>query len=612
MLNRANVLLVVLTSVIGLAACQPGQPTVPQEVPTNVPTATVLVDGEPAVNSETSAAPAEFAPGESNTAGFQELLSYVSPQWIERQQGDVLGAAIQLVDVAQLRRDLAIPPSTGADQAREKTDLILALSNQGFDISSIDDKNPASYAKWGWDVADIEQSLVFADDFSAIMLGHFDQSVISSRLEEKGYQASSYGGFTLFLKDVKPLKQEPLFAWKDRTLIISSDEGTLKSLIDRKASGKPGLDRSAAMQQILPYLAGAWGAYLAPRGSLAGYPLWLRMQAAVNSDQASAKSWLAARSNRAGQIGWDLLAISWRGKPPIALQFLYLYPTAADAQKDVELVKESLTTAPSFRLNQAWGKSVALETVEARDMLLVATATTNNESLVGTAQLNEEWSFFPIRSVATSADGASSPDAAATTSTESTPLDAGWVRYTKAVEGFSLALPAEWLQFDLNPAAVDDVLQKMADDEPALKSMLTDQLRNAAATGLKFFGFEMPQDSTSREFALMNVVQSSAPSELPLETLGTELRRQYNEFSTIVKPVKLERVRLPAGEARRFTYTQNRLDEAGKPRELVLTQYLLINGSGYPFLLSFGAPASQAEIYAPIFEEIAQSFQFVK
>jgi hypothetical protein len=612
MLNRVSVLLVVLASVIGLAACQPGQPTVPQEVPIDAPTATESVDGTTAVNSETSTTQAELTLGESNTDGFQEILSYVSPEWIEREQGDVLGAAIQLVDVAQIRRDLAIPPITGASPPREKTDLILALSNQGFSISLIDSKNPSSFAKWGWDVANIEQSLVFADDFTSIMLGNFDQSTISDRLEEKGYQASSYGDFTLYLKDVKPMKQEPLFAWKDRTLIISSDEGTLKNLIDRKASGKPGLDRSAALQKILPYLAGAWGAFLAPRGSLEGYPLWLRLQLAVDSDQASAKPWLAARSNQAGQIAWDMLAISWRGKPPITLRFLYLYPTAADAQKDVELVKESLTTAPSFRLNQAWGKSLTLETAAARDTLVVATATTNNEALVSAAWLNREWALFPIRSVATSANASSSPNAAVTTSTESVPLDSGWVRYTKAVEGFSLALPSEWLQFDVNPTAVDSVLKKMADDEPALKSMLTDQLRSAAATGLKFFGFEMPHDLTSREFALVNVMQSSVPSELPLETLGTNLRGQYNEMSTVVKPVKLERIRLPAGEARRFTFTQNRLDGTGKTQEIVLTQYLLLNGSGYPVLLSFGAPASQAEIDAPIFEEIAQSFQFVK
>jgi hypothetical protein len=600
----------IFAGLINLAACQSSQPVAPP-VSSTAPTVAVSAGDATVLPAETPPAQSMPVSSDSSKNGFQELLSYVSPQWIERRNGDVLGAGIQLVDVAQVRRDLSIPPITGADSSKAKVNLILGLNNQGFDVTSIDSKSPSSFQKWGWDVADVDQPLIFRDDYTSIMRGNFDQSIIRDRLEAQGYQASTYGGFTLFLKAGRPSKQEPQFAWKDDTLIIGWEEATVRSLVDRKTRGKPGLDQSAAVQKIMPRLAGAWGAYLVPRGSLDGYARWLQLQSMMAKGQSFYKPWVDARLKQAGQIAWDALAIRWQGKQPTNLQFIYLYPTSDEAQKDVDLVKESVTTAPSFNRNQPWGKVLNLGIVAADDALVVATVTTTNESLLGKAIRDEEWALFAIRNVSTATNTASTPNSAATTSTETALLDSGWIRYTKESEGFALALPPEWLQVDMNPATIDAALKKLANSDPKFKSMLTEQVRSAAANGLKFFGFNVPKDLTSEEIALMNVSKSSTATDMPLETIARAALNQYNELPTVLKPVTLERVQLPAGDARRFHAKLKLQDGTGKAREVELIQYILING-GYPYIISFNVPSGQAETYAPIFEKIVQSFQFVK
>jgi hypothetical protein len=524
----------IFAGLIILAACQAGQPVAPQ---VTSPTPTVAVSAGDAAAFPTETPSVQTMPASSGSIenGFQELLSYVSPQWIERHDGDVFGAGIQLADVAQVRQDLSIPLITGASSSKEKVNLILGLSNQNFGVTPNDSKSPSSFQKWGWDIADIDQTLTFGDDYTSIMRGNFDRPIIKDRLEAQGYQASTYGGFTLFLKAGKPARQEPQFAWKGDTLIIGWEEATVRSLIDRKTSGKAGLDQSATMQKIMPHLAGAWGVYLAPRGSLDGYARWLQLQSMTAKDQSFYKPWLDARLKRAGQIAWDALAISWHGKQPVDLQFLYLYPTQDEAQKDTDLVKESLTTAPNFNRNQPWGKVLNLETVEIDDAFVVATVTTTNESLIGKAIRDEEWALFAIRNVPTAANAANTPSSAATTSTEATQLDSGWIRYTKEAEGFSLALPPEWLQIDMNPATIDTALKKLANSDPSLKSMLTEQIRSATANGLKFYGFDLPNDLASREVVQVNVSKSSERIYLPLETLASAILTQYNELPTVVK-----------------------------------------------------------------------------
>ncbi|HTP09247.1 MAG TPA: hypothetical protein VMP08_13420, partial [Anaerolineae bacterium] len=422
MRKRESVLSVILAGMIGVVACQASPSVTSQVVPTVTATAEIVGDST-AFPAETPLAQPTTEPINSGENGFQELLSYVSQQWLERHAGDVLGMGIQLADVAQVRQDLSIPVITGASSSKEKVDLILALNNQNFDITSVDSKSPTSYQRYGWDIADVDQALIFRDDYTSIVRGKFDPACIKDRLVAQGYQASAYGDFTLFLKANKPTKHEPQFAVKDDTVIIGWNEAPVRSLIDRKATGRPGLDQSAAMQKLLPHLADAWGVYLAPRGSLDDYSLWLRVQSMTAKDQPFYKSWLDARVKKAGQIAWDALAISWQGKQPINLQFLYLYPTQDEAQKDVDLVKESLTTAPFLSRNEPWGKMLKLETVAADDGLILATATTSNDGLVGNAINGEEWALFPIRSVSAEVSAASTPSA--TTSIESTQLDSG-------------------------------------------------------------------------------------------------------------------------------------------------------------------------------------------
>ncbi len=611
MLKRSPLMALIAALLLALTACQSAAPAA---TPTPV-APTVESTLAPTVPAPTVPAPTEVPatstpepPATLDTAGWRELLSYVSPEYLDRRSGDVIGPGIGLLDVAQVRADLSIPMISGEDPSKAKINLILGLNTQGFGLKPLDSTSPSFFGTWGWDIADVDQVLLFHEDYTYIVRGRFNNSAIKAAFEKQGYQSSAQGEFTLYLKEVKPPKhQQPQFAWKADTLIIGETEAAIKSLIERKASGKPGLDEAPALQAVLERSMGRWGVYFAPPGSMSGYAYWLKIHSMLASESSVYRAWVEARSGQDAAIAWDVMAVSWQGKLPSDLQFLYVYGTEQQAADDVDLVKSSMTDAPDFNHNRPWSKVLTDVTVERERNVIIGQATTTNEGLLGSAIQNEEWALLPIR-VGASAASAAQPSA---TRPDVTALDNGWYLYTMQSDGFALPLPPHWVQVDLRAGAIDAMLAPLMEKNPRFKEIMSDQVRQALKAGFKFLGFDFPDDATSDSYAAANVMKVPNTGGMPLETVARTLLNQYNEATFVVKPVKMQRVRLPVGEAREYQFHEKLVDATGKAREIAITQCLIVSGEDL-YLITLSAMSDQAEAYAADFEQIIQGFQLVK
>ncbi len=531
------------------------------------------------------------------------LLSYVSPEWANDHTGDVLAGEIVLLDIARMRHDLNIGPITGTDNRKAKLPLISGINMQGYGADYMD----ADYFKqWGWDMADVDQQLLFLDDGTLILLGHFDRPAIKERLAAQGYQARPLGDFTIYTKDAPRASQ---FALKADTLIISPKTSVVESLIERKGAARPGLDQHPAIAAFLPHLDDIWGVVFAPRGDVAAYSRLL--EALSTMPEASVppmKQWLEARREQTPQIAWDVMAVGWRGsKTSTDLTFLYYYLSTDDARQDVALLKTALTESPSFwGRSRLWADLVALKDVTAQGKVLIAQATTNSKSLIGASITNSDWGFLPIRSVGKSTAAPPSPSGIVTST-----LDSGWTLYTKEVDGFAIALPPDWLQFDFDPKTIDAALQRVQKQNPELGKLLTEQARQATATGIKLLAYDLSSTGKTTGFTVnMSVARADMPYPHSLDTIVSMIVEQSEKMSTVVKPIKTEHVSLEAGDAQRIQVTQ-KVNVGGKSMTLTSTEYMLIGGESL-YLVTLTTPPDLLNKYDPTFKQIAESFRLVK
>ncbi|HLF26137.1 MAG TPA: hypothetical protein VJG32_07365 [Anaerolineae bacterium] len=602
MFNRPSTAFIFSIVAISLAACQSTAAPSPAAAPTSAPATTSAATPTP---PRQNVAPTEEPIHAVKAGSLKSLLEYVSPTWADSHGWGVIGPALHFFDIAQMREDLDISPTlTGADEFKAKIDLILGVNSQGFSMAPLGIKEPDAFERWGWDIADLDQALCFEDDWTTILRGDFSRPEIKERFVEQGYRLRPAGEFMLYLKDEEPL----CFAQTSDLMIISTSPTVIESLIERKTSGRPGLDRDPAMKAFMNQLNGAWGAFLAPRGDAGAYSGWLYwMEELYGKSKDPIRSWLDQWKDQQPQIAWDVMAVGWRGSPSThALTFLYSYPSPAEAEKDVELVKAALTESPAFAAARTWANLLQLDSVEVHERILAATASTTSDELIAHAQRDENWGFLPVRPVPAEqavAEDWSSPDA------EVTELGSGWMLYRVEAEGFAIALPADWVHFDLGATAMVALLENMREVDPEAAGAIEEEARMAAAAGIKFYAFNL-KEVTANGMANLLIIKS--PDEgMPLEIIARMLLNQYRDSAVTEQPIERQRVHLPTGAAEQIQVHQKSDDPLSGSFDITITHYVLVE-NGYAYVITFAAPYEQAADYNSTFAEIIQTFRLVK
>lgn len=198
------------------------------------------------------------------------------------------------------------------------------------------------------------------------------------------------------------------------------------------------------------------------------------------------------------------------------------------------------------------------------------------------------------------------PEATSASAAAETPAD--WKRFEVAGEGFTVNLPPEWEQVDMNSSdiskSVGDILARTGNINENLQS----QVESMAASGVKFFGFDVSESGTTNGITTnINVIKQSIGAKVPLDAIEQANLQQIKDVLK-VENIESTRVSLPAGEAIKLVYSPEMQVSADQKIQTALTQYIIVADTDM-YVVSMTAAPEKAETYAPVFEQIGQSLE---
>jgi hypothetical protein len=187
--------------------------------------------------------------------------------------------------------------------------------------------------------------------------------------------------------------------------------------------------------------------------------------------------------------------------------------------------------------------------------------------------------------------------------------ETGWPLYEVKAEGFGLALPPEWRQFDMNPKTFEAKFQEALKQNPQFEPMLGN-LRQQVTSGVKFFGFDPATVRTG--FATnVNVIRHPLPGRMNLDAAATGALKEIESLPTVNKPVAHARVNAAAGDCERFRFKMVMKTPNGKNLAISTTQFLFVKENESYVVTLTTLPEYETK-YAATFDKIGQSFQFIK
>jgi hypothetical protein len=367
------------------------------------------------------------------------------------------------------------------------------------------------------------------------------------------------------------------------------------------------------MAQILPRLAGLWSVLLATAGnveSTQGY--FERIPSAFPDYEKVLKEKWPERLTTDLELAWDVLGIGCKGaKPEVAFTIVYHYPTAAEAEQDISLFKRILTDNPSISSPvRLWSDKLDLQTTKRDGEVLIAQATARTDNIFETAITNSDFTFLSVRTVPHAVHA--TPTMISPAKAITSPYGSDWTLYTNERDGFAVALPPQWAQINLDPDMLEAGLKTWQDQNPDLPKDFGDQARRAAASGMKFMGFDMSSAGRRASFQVnVNVMRMDLPRAWSLDYAVSQIMQQLDNVATIAKPLQHQRVQLKAGEAEKLQLTQQLTLLSGQDLKVEGTQYYFVQGNSL-YVLSLVAPTKYSQNYTELFQQITDSFQFVK
>lgn len=188
-----------------------------------------------------------------------------------------------------------------------------------------------------------------------------------------------------------------------------------------------------------------------------------------------------------------------------------------------------------------------------------------------------------------------------------TKTEDGWSLYEISSEGFALALPPDWRQFNMDPATFDATMKATLRTDPQLKTLLGN-LRLQIKSGVKFFGVD---EATIHSGFATNVNILTVRSGGSLDAAVADTLKELGRQAAIAKPIKQERIKVLAGDCERFRYNLTMKGPMGKPIILSINQLLVTRGEMGNVITMTTLPEQEAK-YADIFERIAQSFRYTR
>ena len=203
---------------------------------------------------------------------------------------------------------------------------------------------------------------------------------------------------------------------------------------------------------------------------------------------------------------------------------------------------------------------------------------------------------------------AASESPTASTATPEADLPDGWRRITLAEKGFSLAVPAAWV--DMSLGNLSDGMDAIAGANPQIAN-IWNETRSAIENGkIALFAFDdRPEVATAAFRSNVNVISPSGA--LPgndTEALARQLAVEIKGQLPVVGEVQSDTTVVPAGKAAVIRYHWNLNLPGSGETPISVTQYLVV-GERRAFIVSLTSTVAQAGEYEPIFGQIIESLR---
>lgn len=191
----------------------------------------------------------------------------------------------------------------------------------------------------------------------------------------------------------------------------------------------------------------------------------------------------------------------------------------------------------------------------------------------------------------------------------------GWTRYDFWADGFSVSLPNSWQSITTDPETMQNIMDAAGENNENVAAMFSSQyIQTLVAQGVKILAIDTDPKSLSGDVVTnFNLLASDLPYEIDLDTLVEVTVSQLGKIFTFVEPMQHERVALGPQqlEAERFSYAIEQVTALGTTVTTRLVQYILVDGKT-EYALTFTGEFESAEAPLPVFEDIAQTLEFLK
>lgn len=190
-------------------------------------------------------------------------------------------------------------------------------------------------------------------------------------------------------------------------------------------------------------------------------------------------------------------------------------------------------------------------------------------------------------------------------------LEAGWRFYDASPEGFAMALPPSWQKINLDRDFITTYFQTLKDKNPKFASAFEGVSNQLLASQIKFFAIDASQQAISGNYLTsMNALREPLPFEMSLDSYAQANLTNLSKSGLPSKTPTHRRVTFAAGAAEEIKYQANALSAGSQKIIVSVLQYALVHGkSGY--VITFGTTPDKDKTYAPIFQKMMQSLQWV-
>ncbi len=340
---------------------------------------------------------------EHSTSDFGALLAYV-PQDFWGLNLRPFDQTIYLLDLVKIRAANDIDLMDSSATSDEKRPLIILFGTQTQSIESLPpdarEKLATAADIWGWDIADLDQSLYIPYLRAGVYRGRFDAERIQARLAAAGFAEYDVDSFVTYQSD----ESKVAFALNEDMLLAAQDTldglqaiDTLELLIEQATISETGMGKHEATVEILPELADTWGAALIPQPNNDEIETMIRTLASADRLPASIQQRFQEMVAQGvdQRLGWDVAALAHHGIEPTEISLVFHCTSKPPPIDEAQEMAEALMQMDSFTSrNLTWEKVLTLEEVAVRANNVVLTASTKSRNLIGTTVASRDYSLL--------------------------------------------------------------------------------------------------------------------------------------------------------------------------------------------------------------------------